>query len=35
MGKGNLAAAESEGRRLVKILMFYDDHTFEEYYPRS
>ena len=35
MGKGNLAPAESEGRRLVKILMFYDDHTFEEYYPRS
>lgn len=34
-GKGDLAAAESAGRRLVKILMFYDDHTFEEYYPRS
>ena len=34
-GKGDLAASESEGRRLVKILMFYDDHTFEEYYPRS
>ena len=34
-GKRDLAAAESAGRRLVKILMFYDDHTFEEYYPRS
>ena len=34
-GKGDLAPAESAGRRLVKILMFYDDHTFEEYYPRS
>ncbi len=34
-GKRDLAPAESEGRRLVKILMFYDDHTFEEYYPRS
>lgn len=22
-----------EGRHLVKILMFYDDHTFEEYRP--
>ena len=33
-GKGDLAAAESAGRRLVKILMFYADHTFEEYYPR-
>ena len=27
--------ALGEGRRLVKILMFYDDHSFEEYYPRS
>ena len=35
MGKRDLAPAESAGRRLVKILMFYDDHTFEEYYPRS
>lgn len=34
-GKRDLAPAESAGRRLVKILMFYDDHTFEEYYPRS
>ena len=34
-GKGDLAPAESAGRRLVKILMFYDDHTFDEYYPRS
>lgn len=34
-GKGDLAPAESAGRRLVKILMFYDDHTFEEYYPQS
>jgi hypothetical protein len=34
-GKRDLAAPESAGRRLVKILMFYDDHTFEEYYPRS
>ena len=34
-GKRDMAPAESAGRRLVKILMFYDDHTFEEYYPRS
>ena len=34
-GKRDLAPTESAGRRLVKILMFYDDHTFEEYYPRS
>ena len=33
-GKRDLAPAESAGRRLVKILMFYADHTFEEYYPR-
>lgn len=33
-GKGDLAAAESAGRRLVKILMFYDDHTFEEFRPQ-
>jgi transcriptional regulator with XRE-family HTH domain len=35
MGKRDIVPAESAGRRLVKILMFYDDHTFEEYYPRS
>ena len=35
MGKRDMAPAESAGRRLVKILMFYDDHTFEEYYPQS
>ena len=34
-GKRDLVPTESAGRRLVKILMFYDDHTFEEYYPRS
>ena len=34
-GTRDMAPAESAGRRLVKILMFYDDHTFEEYYPRS
>ena len=34
-GKRDMAPTESAGRRLVKILMFYDDHTFEEYYPRS
>ena len=34
-GKRDMALAESAGRRLGKILMFYDDHTFEEYYPRS
>jgi len=28
------STALGEGRRLVKILMFYDDHSFEEYYPR-
>lgn len=33
-GKRDMAPAESAGRRLVKILMFYADHTFEEYYPR-
>lgn len=33
-GIGDLAAAESAGRRLVKILMFYDDHTFEEFRPQ-
>lgn len=26
--------AMSEGRHLVKILLFYDDHTFEEYRPQ-
>ena len=24
----------SDGRRLLKILFFYDDHTFEEYHPQ-
>ncbi len=33
-GKRNLAPTESAGRRLVKILMFYDDHTFEEFRPQ-
>jgi transcriptional regulator with XRE-family HTH domain len=33
-GKRDLAPAESAGRRLVKILMFYDDHTFEEFRPQ-
>lgn len=34
MGKGDIVPAESAGRRLVKILMFYDDHTFEEFRPQ-
>jgi len=34
MGKRDMAPAESAGRRLVKILMFYDDHTFEEFRPQ-
>ena len=33
-GKRDMAPAESAGRRLVKILMFYDDHTFEEFRPQ-
>lgn len=27
------APIKQDGRRMVKILMFYDDHTFEEYRP--
>lgn len=27
------APIKHDGRRMVKILMFYDDHTFEEYRP--
>lgn len=30
----NGTSAVQEKRRLVKILMFYDDHTFEEYRPQ-
>ena len=31
--KNEPASIKNDGRRLLKILFFYDDHTFEEYRP--